>query len=45
MFARRQTSHPTILSIVWYFTGGNQQAGAFNVILLLKELEHRVFTL
>lgn len=30
MFLRRQTLHPPILSIVWYFTDGNHRNGAFN---------------
>lgn len=31
--------YSTILSIVWYFTGENQQDRTFNIFLLFKELE------
>lgn len=37
MSLRRQTLYSTV-SAMWYFTGGNQQDGTFNVFLLLKEL-------
>lgn len=38
MFLKRQTPY-SILCVVWYFTGGNQQNGTFNIVLLLEQLE------
>ena len=37
MSLRRQTLY-SVLSTVWYFTGGNQQDETFNIFLFLKEL-------
>lgn len=39
MFLKRQTPYSTVLSVVWYFTGGYQQGGTFNIFLLLEEFK------
>lgn len=44
MFLRRQIPQSAVLSIVWYFTGGNQHDGTLNMFLLLEELENKSYT-